>query len=125
MTICAPATQTRCIPSCTSNLNIGTLEGLDTAPVNVYIKNLTTGRLTLINLEVSVDGEVIIEDLAEYGFSENHVHQLWITEQNENIDEKLTFTVSDDGGSGTETQLAQLCFIDSAPMIDTQTLKVA
>lgn len=106
MSICTPNLSTKCIPICTAYLIIGTIPNLDT-PVNVYIKDITTGRIETLQ-ELSDDVGQVEIDISDYTFSDNHSYELWITTASGGINDKLYITI----GESSSLTVA-LCFEDA------------
>lgn len=122
MTICAPALRTKCVPICTADLIIGTIENTDTE-LYVYIKDLTTGRTEILNAESDSDGLVIL-DISAYTFSDNHSYEMWITLSYANVYDKIDVTIGDE-----VTDTLAPCFVDiespsGAYVFGSQTLEV-
>ena len=96
MTVCIPSLQTKKIPECVLDLEIGTIPDNNTN-VNIFIQDITTGA-RFIEQETSDGAGLVSVDLSAYEFSEAHSYELWITKQSEGIDDKLDITI------GTETE---------------------
>ena len=74
--ICSPALATKKIPTCTELLNIGYITDTSAA-LAVTIKDITTGRIEIIQGMSDNTGLVVI-DLSDHKFSANHSYELFI-----------------------------------------------
>lgn len=113
MSVCAPCQKTKPIPKCVVNLLIGGIAFIDTV-VTVYFKDISTGKLTGIITEVGGDGSVFLENL-DCGFMPDHSYEVWVTFAGNNIEDRLTLTISDDyyPTIGREHECLAVRFIDA------------
>lgn len=123
--VCTPCTKAKPIPTCITNLTIGTITALNTA-VCVYIKNLTTGRLLRFSATSTGSGLVIV-DISSQDWMPGHDYELWVTLASAvNIEDRENVTVS--GTAYTCFELSFEYVLDTAgdPIsYASQTLKIA
>lgn len=105
MSICEPALKTKCIPICTQELRIGLIETGD-IDVNVFIKDITTGRIEMFQTTSDNSGVVLI-DISEHTFSDNHTYEIWATLSDQPVESKLAITIEDESSLSVA-----LCFLD-------------
>lgn len=97
MSYCNDCTKFRTLPSCMTNLTIGTFTGNNNASVYVYLMNHTTGYLYRISGTTNGSGVLAIDitDGGDFMPTPKHDYELYVTLQSAtNTDERLTFTIS-------------------------------
>lgn len=100
MTVCAPHTLTKPLPTCLATLVVGTIDELS-ANIRAYLYNLTTRRTTTI--QSTTDGAGLITlDLSELDFSPNHSYLLTVTLAGDDVNSLKLITV----GTTVTDQLA-------------------
>lgn len=82
--------QTNPINACTDGIRIASIANVSTA-VNVYIENITTGRITMYETASDVNGVVSI--VFTGNFNTNHLYKAYITLGSSNIKDTLTITI--------------------------------
>lgn len=92
MSICNPCTPVNTIPSCVTNIIIGTIASVSTA-VYVYIKNISTGKVTRISATSSIAG-LVTAVLGDFIPMDNCSYEIWVTLATADIDTKLNVTIS-------------------------------
>lgn len=90
MSICEPCQKTSLIPLCSQVITVGNIS-LGNQDVNVFIKDITTGKITLIPETSDSFGDVSFSN--DCGFMPLHSYELWITLADDNIEDKLEITM--------------------------------
>lgn len=92
MSVCNPCIKTKTLPNCLSQLVIGTI-ALISQSVKVYIQDIATGALMVLDGTSDGDGLVTVEFEDSKYFFENHPYELWITDIGADIGafETITF----------------------------------
>ena len=79
MSLCTPCIPTFDVPTCTTNLTIGTVTVNDT-DVLVYIKDLTVdGHPQQFDITTGGSGEVVIDLSQAPEFMPDHSYEVWVT----------------------------------------------
>lgn len=92
MDICLTCTKVETLPTCTDNLVIGEV----TAPgdVTVYFKDITLGGRTQSYPDITPVADVVtIPNFSDPSKSINHSYEVWITEQDANVEDRLDITI--------------------------------
>lgn len=96
-TYCNPCSVFRKLPSCMTNLTVGTIANRNTA-VYIYLKNHTTNHIYRFSTTSdAVTGIVTfdITDAGDFSLTPNHDYELYIILQSStNNDERVTFSVN-------------------------------
>lgn len=91
MTICAPHTLTKPLPTCLATLIVGTITDFN-ENVTGYLYNLTTQRLTSVTGASNGAGLVTL-DVSELSFSPNHTYYLTLTLAGDDVNSILNVTI--------------------------------
>ena len=91
MNICATCTKVKTLPTCTDSLTIGTVTA--TGDVAVYFKDVTLDHIVSYPNITPVGGVVTINGFNDPEKAENHSYEVWITDQDADLEDKLTITI--------------------------------
>lgn len=94
---CSSCTPTNPIGQCPTTLTIGTVPYLST-DMYVYIKNLATGHITILEATSSIAG-VLTADLTDVELPANQDLELWTSRQTDGLNVQSTITIGADGAS--------------------------
>src|SRR6186713_2813322 len=94
MSVCNPCIKTKTLPNCLGELVVGTI-GLVSQSVKVYIQDLATGALTILQGTADSDGLVTLTLPESPAFFDTHPYELWITEAGAGIGDFQTITIED------------------------------
>mgnify|MGYP001389405015 CR=1 FL=1 len=93
MSVCTPCQRTSLIPKCAQRIKIGNI-ALDNTEVSIYIKDISTGKTTQIQELSDGNGDVSFDN--DCGFMPSHSYELSITLLDDNIDDPLEITMTND-----------------------------
>jgi len=96
MSVCNPCIKTKTLPNCLAELVIGTV-ALVSQSVKVYIQDIATGGLTILQGTADIDGLVTLTLPESPAFFDTHPYELWITETGAGIGDFQSITI--DGAS--------------------------
>lgn len=91
MTICAPHTLTKPLPTCLATLIVGTITDLNES-VTGYLYNLTTKRTTTVSGTSDGAGLVTL-DVSDLSFSPNHSYYLTLTLAGDDVNSILNVII--------------------------------
>ncbi|MFI5404927.1 MAG: hypothetical protein ACHQ1D_00290 [Nitrososphaerales archaeon] len=95
MSVCNPCTKTKPVARCITNLTIGAIPQINT-PAEVFIANITTGRIVGYFTSSLNDGTVTIP-ISPQIFSEDHAYEVHITTSDSTgINEKQDITIGEE-----------------------------
>lgn len=95
---CTTCQTTKKIPTCTTDLVLGTTVHLDTN-IYIFVRNLTTGYLHRETAVTDGAGEVIL-DLSQPDssfYNPYSIYEVWVTLATSTINEKVTVTIGATG----------------------------
>lgn len=93
MAVCAPCTLTEEVPSCLTNLIIGTISSTNT-DVHVYQKHILTGRVVRYDVTTSGAGLVTIE---VEDIMQDQIYEYWVVlDTATSIEDRETITINAD-----------------------------
>ncbi len=108
---CLQCQSVKPIPTCTTDLALGTTELGNGIAVYIFVKNLTTGKeyRQAATTEALPAGRVTLDMTSPSAafYSPNHSYEIWITRQSDTINERQDFTVQ---GSALELDCANVVF---------------
>jgi hypothetical protein len=91
---CTPCQSTKPIITCTKLLTVGAI-AQNSHPVYVWLFNKTTGKIDRFEETSDVNGLVVV-DLSGVDLSENQLYEIFVTNRNAWIGDKLPVTVGGD-----------------------------
>jgi hypothetical protein len=96
---CVNCLRTNIVPACTDELIIGTIQEI--APINIFVKNLTTGFVYLQqadSISLYGYGSVILDmnDPDKSFYNPNSSYEIWVTLQDDTEKERLSISVGDE-----------------------------
>lgn len=91
---CTPCTQAKPLNQCTEKLTIGTISQNE-HPIYVWLHNKTTGVLNQFE-ETSTIAGIVTVDLSGIDLQEGHLYEIFVTNRNAWIGDKLNVTVGGD-----------------------------
>ena len=99
MSICSPCTRVKNLPSCVTDIVIGTVAQTSTAHY-VYFKNLATGRIN--RYAATSDGSGLLTVTVDEEIFPQHTYKVWVNQQSAtNATDEETITI----GAATPTCL--------------------
>jgi len=104
MPVCNPCIKTKTLPNCLTELVIGTI-GLVSQSVKVYIQDIATGGLTILQGVADINGLVTLTLPESPSFADTHPYELWITETGAGIGDFESITID-----GTASEIVCLRF---------------
>lgn len=79
MSVCNPCIKTKVLPNCLTQLVVG-IVALVSQTVKVYIQDLATGGLTILDGTTDNTGLLTVEFPEPNIFFDNHPYELWVTD---------------------------------------------
>lgn len=93
---CNTCPQFDTLPTCLETLYVGTVTGFPDSPLNVYVKNHTTGYLTMFEVMTNEDGDLFIDVPDSFVPVPNHDYELWVTDPDAgSTNDRLTFVIDE------------------------------